>query len=122
MGATDQTLAQELRPDDLVDDTVAQRGVPERVNYATGVLLDAADFADEQRYFRGRMARAFAALYGHGTMAGLRARCPLTLTDASGAKRDNVDLEVQIAPGLALDRVGRLIEVRFTQCLRIARW
>jgi hypothetical protein len=122
MGALDNTLAQETRPDDLVADALAQRGVPERVHYATGVLLDAADFADEQRYVRGRLARAFAALYGYGTLAGLRVSCPLTLTDAQGAKQPNAKLEVRVAPGLALDRIGRLIEVRFLQCQRIAEW
>jgi hypothetical protein len=121
MGAADKTLAQE-RIDDLVADALAPRGAPERVHYETGVLLDAGDLADEQRYFRGRAARALAALYGHGTLAGLRVTCPLTLADATGAKHPNAELEVQVAPGLAMDRLGRLVEVRFRQCLRIKRW
>ena len=45
---------------------------PERVNYATGVLLDATDFRDEQTYHRSRLARAFRYLVGFGTVAGLR--------------------------------------------------
>lgn len=112
MGAADTSLAME-QADDLVGESLAPRGVPERVNYATGVLLGAEDFAAEQLYTRARMGRAFAALYGHGTMAGLRVTCPAN---------DNPELEVQVAPGLALDRLGRLIEIRRVQCIHITRW
>jgi hypothetical protein len=112
MGAADTNLVME-QADDLVGESLALRGVPERVNYATGVLLGAEDFAAEQLYVRGRMSRAYAALYGQGTMAGLRVSCPAN---------DNPELEVQVAPGLALDRLGRLIEVRRIQCIHIDRW
>lgn len=112
MGAADQNPVVE-QADGLVADSLATQGVPERVHYATGVLLGADDFADEQRYLRGRIARAHAALYGHGTVAGLRVSCPAP---------DNPELEVFVAPGLAMDRLGRLIEVRRTQCIHIARW
>ncbi|HET8747462.1 MAG TPA: hypothetical protein VFM98_17815 [Ramlibacter sp.] len=112
MGAADTSLARELA-DDLVEESLAPRGVPERVHYATGVLLGAEDFAAEQLYTRGRMGRAFAALYGFGTLAGLRVRCPAN---------DNPQLEVQVAPGLAMDRLGRLIEIRRTQCIHVTRW
>lgn len=99
--------------DDLVAESLVPRGVPERVHYATGVLLGAEDFAAEQLYQRGRMGRALAALYGHGTLAGLRVSC---------AADSNPELEVQVGPGLALDRLGRLIEVRRLQCIHIVRW
>lgn len=112
MGVADTSLVNE-QADDLVGESLALRGVPERVNYATGVLLGAEDFAAEQLYNRARMGRAFAALYGFGTMAGLRVTC---------AANDNPELEVQVAPGLALDRLGRLIEIRRIQCIHIARW
>ena len=112
MGAADTSLAVE-QTDDLVGDSLAAQGVPERVNYATGVLLGAEDFAAEQLYLRSRMSRAFAALYGHGTMAGLRVSCPAN---------DNEEVEVSVAPGLALDRLGRPIEIRRAQCIHIARW
>ncbi len=32
------------------------------------------------------------------------------------------DLEVEVTPGLAIDRVGRMIEVPRTVCIRIAQW
>ncbi|MDB5706048.1 MAG: hypothetical protein JWN66_3164 [Sphingomonas bacterium] len=86
---------------------------PERVNYATGVLLQAEDFRDEQTYHRGRLAMALRHIAGFGTIAGLRVRAP-------GAG-DN-ELEIKVEPGVALDRYGRLIEIGEPYCIRLARW
>ena len=44
---------------------------PDRVHYATGVLLGAEDFRAEQDYHRARLARALAYAMGQGTLAGL---------------------------------------------------
>jgi hypothetical protein len=99
--------------DALTAALLQERGVPERVHYAVGVLLDADDFDAEQTYVRGRLARALAALAGHGTMAGLK---------VSYQTDQNPELEIKVAPGLALDRLGRLIEVRREQCLRVKKW
>jgi len=87
---------------------------PERPFYATGMLLDASDFLDEQTYHRGRLARAVGFLTGGGTLAGL------AVTHAPG--EDDTAEEVRVAPGLAVDRLGRLIEVARPACLRIQRW
>ena len=88
-------------------------GAPERVNYATGVLLQAEDFRDEQTYHRGRLAVALRHLVGFGTIAGLAVRTP--------AVEDN-QLELRVEPGIALDRYGRLIELGAPYCIRLARW
>lgn len=112
MGSLDANLAKE-QIDELVGESLSVSGVPQRVHYAAGVLLDAQDFADEQLYLRGRIGRAFAALYGHGTMAGLRASC---------SAFENPELALMVAPGLALDRLGRLIEIRRHQCIHVKRW
>ena len=53
-------------------DPLYARPAAERPSYATGILLDAQDFTDEQTYHRGRLARALASLTGGGTLAGLR--------------------------------------------------
>jgi hypothetical protein len=94
-------------------DPLEQKIAPERVNYATGVLLQAEDFRDEQTYHRGRLAMAMRHLAGFGTIAGLRVRAPVA--------EDN-ELEIHVDPGLALDRYGRLIELPEPYCIRLARW
>jgi len=86
---------------------------PERVNYATGVLLDAEDFRDEQTYHRGRLAAALKYVAGFGTLAGLRVTPPAA---------DDAELELGVEPGIAIDRFGRLIELQAPQCIRLARW
>lgn len=87
---------------------------PERPFYATGVLLDAADFLDEQTYHRGRLARALAFLTGGGTLVGLRV--------AHVPEEEGTVEEIRVSPGLVADRLGRLVEVPRPACLRLQRW
>jgi hypothetical protein len=87
--------------------------LPDRLAYATGMLLDASDFEEEQLYHRGRLARALAYLHGDGTVVGLRVD-----HDAAPSTGERII----VRPGIALDRVGRLIEVPGTACLRLDRW
>jgi hypothetical protein len=97
----------------VIQDPLPSVGNPERVNYATGVLLDAPDFRDEQTYHRARLARMLQYLVGMGTIAGLGVVPP----DAGDA-----ELRLQVSPGLALDRYGRPIELDIPECIRLARW
>lgn len=97
------------RPDPLVDRDLR----PDRLHYATGAMLDREDFLAEQIYHRGRMARALASLHGSGTVAGLRVSVrPLGETEEL----------LEVEPGLAVDRRGRLVEVPRAACLRLGRW
>jgi hypothetical protein len=93
---------------------------PDRVHYETGVLLNADDFVAEQNYHRGRLARALGYINGEGTLAGLEvtheADVPAVDPDPGREER------ILIAPGLAIDRLGRLIEVSHDLCLRIGKW
>jgi hypothetical protein len=95
-------------------DPLFSRPAPERPVYATGVLLDAGDFLDEQTYHRGRLAQALASLTGGGTLAGLR----VTHDPATEGTAE----EVRVAAGLAADRLGRLIEVPRPACVRLQGW
>ena len=94
-------------------DPLLAMGAPERVNYATGVLLQADDFRDEQTYHRARLAKALAYALGHGTLAGLAVRAP---------EAEDNELHLRVEPGLALDRHGRLIELGEAWCTRLSRW
>lgn len=87
---------------------------PDRPFYATGMLLDASDFLDEQTYHRGRLAHALAFLSGGGTLAGLR-------VSHAPAAADHAE-EIRVGAGLAVDRIGRLIELPRPACLRLQRW
>ncbi|MGA2410564.1 MAG: hypothetical protein ABSG46_09285 [Candidatus Binataceae bacterium] len=86
---------------------------PDRVYYAEGVLLGAVDFGDEQNYHRGRLARALACLCGSGTVSGLR-------VEYKGPK--GPDEEIIVHAGLAIDRLGRLIELPRDACIRLDGW
>ncbi|MFZ4702222.1 MAG: hypothetical protein ACOYMG_19445 [Candidatus Methylumidiphilus sp.] len=88
--------------------------VPDRPFYATGMLLDAQDFVDEQTYHRSRLARALAFGLGSGTLAGLRVS-----HQPGDAKSPE---EIIVAPGVAVDRLGRMIEIPRPACLRLGRW
>lgn len=94
-------------------DPLLAASAPERVNYATGVLLAAEDFRDEQTYHRSRLASALHHIVGFGTLAGLAVRAP---------QADDSELHLQVEPGLALDRYGRLIEVGEPWCIRLQNW
>jgi hypothetical protein len=86
---------------------------PDRLYYAEGVLLGAADFSDEQSYHRGRLARALSFLVGSGTVAGLR-------VEHKGPR--GADEEIVVHAGLAVDRLGRIIELPRDACIRLDNW
>ena len=90
-------------------DVIAARPVqvPARPFYALGVLLDAEDFFAEQSHQRGRLARAFKYLFGSGTLAGLR----VVWRPASA--------QLAVEPGLALDPLGRLVQVSRPVAIRL---
>lgn len=94
-------------------DPLISAGAPERVNYATGVLLQADDFRDEQTYHRARLAQALRHLVGFGTVAGLAARAP---------EAEDNELHLRVEPGVAIDRFGRLVEAGESWCIRLANW
>lgn len=84
---------------------------PERPAYTNGMLLDEQDFVAEQGYHRDRLMRALAYLHGAGTVAGL----DVTIENGESPL-------VKVSPGLAVDRIGRLIETSQPLCLRLAEW
>lgn len=101
--------------DPLVQDPESPDGVfPDRVFYATGVSLDAEDFQAEQLYHRSRLARSIAYLHGFGTIAGLEV---VVETPTPGKEE-----ELIVKPGIASDRLGRLIEIPKSVCIRTQRW
>jgi len=85
-----------------------------RVFYATGVLLNGQHLdADQLDNHRG-LARALAYLHGSGTLAGLE----VTWERATGGLGERL----VVKPGIALDRLGRIIEVPRAAPLPLDRW
>src|SRR5438128_4112862 len=85
-----------------------------RVFYATGVLLNAQHRdADQLDTHRG-LARALAYLHGSGTLAGLE----VTWERETSGRGERV----VVKPGIALDRLGRIIEVPRAAPLPLDRW
>jgi hypothetical protein len=112
--------ASESKKAERIDPLKANHQPPDRVFYATGVLLDAVDFNAEQTYHRAQLARSLAHLHGSGTAAGLK----VTWVDASPDPDapDAQEEELEVGAGIAVDRHGRLVEVPRTACIRLARW
>ena len=104
-------------------DPLLEAESPDRVHYETGVLLDATDFRAEQSYHRGRLARALRYLHGSGTVAGLRVvHRPAIEREKDAQFPEGREEELEVQPGLALDRLGRIIEVPRRACIRLNRW
>ncbi|HEU0013950.1 MAG TPA: hypothetical protein VFQ45_09720 [Longimicrobium sp.] len=101
---------------------------PDRLHYATGAMLDSGDFLAEQLYHRGRLARALLLLHGPGTVAGLRVRVETVTPEKKDpqagtfAPPEQPYERVRVLPGAAIDRLGRLVEVPASACLRLERW
>jgi hypothetical protein len=109
--------------EEITDPLKQKPQTPDRVFYATGVLLDAEDFKAEQLYHRGRLSRALEYLHGSGTVAGLSVEWVKPLNAGVNPDFPNGREEtIQVNPGLALDRLGRIIEVPSSACLRLKRW
>src|SRR6185503_14976001 len=110
----------ETKKPERIDPLKAKQQPPDRVFYATGILLDADDFNAEQNYHRGQLARTLAHLHGSGTAAGLKVNWVEASADPQAA--DAQEEEIQVEPGIAVDRLGRLIEVPRPACIRLRRW
>ena len=109
-----------MQTETKLPDPLVATASPDRPNYAFGVMLDAKDFTDEQTYHRARLARALQCLHGAGTVAGLK----VTKADGVAATPDTQahDEEIRVEPGLAIDPVGRLIEIPRPWCISVKKW
>ena len=95
-------------------DSLANAPQPVRVSYATGRMLGVNDFQAEQDYHRGRLARVLLQVLGTGTVSGLNVQTNLPA--------DTDKIEIQVTPGLALDRLGRMIDSPGRVCIRLNQW
>lgn len=85
-----------------------------RVSFNYGQLLGAEDFRTEQAYHVFAQRVHNALLHGYGTVRGLRVR-----VNPSNALEPG-DRTLTIAPGLAIDPLGRVLYVPQQLCLRLS--
>jgi hypothetical protein len=85
------------------------------LHFHFGQLLGVQDFQDEQGYHRGKNRLHNGWLHGAGVVWGLGVSLP---EDGEGALRG----EVEVAPGLALDRAGNELHLGRAMCLDLGRW
>ncbi|WP_051378012.1 hypothetical protein [Derxia gummosa] len=84
----------------------------QRVNFSFGMVLGVDDFRQEHTYLATRDERALRELIGYGAITGL----------AVGTNVVGTQVEVQVAPGLALLPDGKLVGVAAAQCARLDEW
>jgi hypothetical protein len=105
------------------NDPLLEHRRPDRLFFATGMLLDQKDFEDEQTYHRNRLARSLAYLHGGGTVAGLRVKWEPPVEEGEDPQLpEGREGQLAVEAGLAIDRLGRLIEVPRNACIRLKRW
>jgi hypothetical protein len=111
-----------MQIDTTLTDPLVAATAPDRPNYAFGVMLDAGDFTDEQTYHRARLARALQFLHGTGTVAGLEVAYAAALPAGSPTAPSGQAEEIRVQPGLAIDGIGRLVEIPRAACITLPRW
>jgi hypothetical protein len=84
----------------------------QRVNFTFGMVLGVDDFRQEHAWLAERDERALRELIGYGAITGLN-----VTTVISGTQ-----VEVRVAPGLALLPDGKLVGIAASQCARLDEW
>ncbi|MFM7469900.1 MAG: hypothetical protein ACKO5P_00075, partial [Nodosilinea sp.] len=84
----------------------------ERLNHVLGQVLGVKEFQQEQTYFLHQNRLHNRSLHGYGTVWGLAVQTVNT----------GENLEIQVAPGFALDTQGRELWVDALQCANLNAW
>lgn len=107
----------------LEDPTLAADGQFEdplrRVAFQPGMLLGVEATRVEQDYHRRRLNRHQYWLHGYGTVAGLpvviQSRAPTDDTE-------HLSVRVIVAPGIAIDGLGREVSLHEPYCINLKEW
>lgn len=85
-----------------------------KVKYSNGLVLGVDEFEQEQVYLLEKDQLHNRSLHGYGTVCGLN----VTLVE----EQSSGSWEVQVSPGIAVDKVGRSVRVTQTQCASLDVW
>jgi len=109
----------ELLSDQLTLEADAQFSDPlERVAYADGMMLGLDAIQDEQHYHRRRLSRNNYWLHGYGTVCGLAVRLAHVPPQPDVVET----IRVIVAPGVAIDSLGREVLVNEPYCIDLNQW
>lgn len=97
----------------LCEKDLGTMAVDERLNYVFGQVLGVQDFRQEQLYLIHKNRVHNRTLHGYGTVHGLAVSLNEQVGDA---------LEVEVAPGMAVDPLGREITITALQCALLNIW
>ena len=88
-----------------------------------GMLLGVDDFQTQDAYHRGKAWFHSAWLHGTGVVWGYEVTLPLTpASELDFEAEPEFNSEVRVSPGLAIDAVGRELNLAHAACLNIADW
>jgi len=111
----DLTSCLEVGP--VQDDAVLPVNPFLSVRYQFGMLLGVDDFDTAEAYPRGKMRLHGAWLHGAGVVWGFGVLAtPVSATDPT------LDGELQVLPGLALDRLGHELHLDQPACVDVGAW
>jgi len=102
-----------LAPDTQFEELLA------RVAYQPGMLLGLEATRAEQDYHRRRLTRHAYWMHGSGTACGLRV---LARGDDPGDADTQVLVRLFVAPGIAVDGLGREVTVAEPHCIDLTAW
>lgn len=87
-----------------------------------GMLLGVDDFQTLDAYHRGKMWYHNAWLHGKGVVWGLNAQLPVVESSDPDSEEQSFSGEIRVAPGLAMDGMGRELLLQHAACLNVAAW
>ncbi len=88
----------------------------QRVNYAFGMVLGVDEMVQEQRHRLVADAAGYTLLAGSGTVDGLAVTASELNDEAAG------EVQIMVAPGTGIDRLGRRFVVPEAQCAHLGAW
>ncbi len=90
----------------------------ERVAYSAGMMLGLDAMRTEQHYHRRRLNRHHYWLHGYGTVCGLA----VSLAHIPPEPEVEETIRVIVAPGVAIDSLGREVLVHEPYCINLNQW
>src|SRR5262249_54499554 len=94
----------------------------ERVHFAEGMLLGLQATNAEQEFHRRRLVRHQHWMHGSGTVVGLAVSLVPHGLDPPDVPNKQTRLHVHVAPGVAVDGLGREVQCAEEYCLDLVEW